>query len=265
VFLATVDGAHQAISLAAQALVRTRTTRLPTSSWPGLYRTGDRRREKTLENWQHVKEMASKAVAIDSGNAEAHMLLAGPLAWLDWDYAAAEREFRRAIELAPGDAVVQQFFGSFLSASGRFAEAEPHIRLARKLDPLNPLAIWVDARSRIGRATTRGLPPCSMSFARKYPNYALTYNLIREFGPESAVPRRPSLSSKRLRNSATAWMPTVCSDTSTRRPANPIARAKSLIDSEQIARERFVPEGTSSSTQSRGHATASRRQPAESV
>jgi len=125
------------------------------------------------------------------------------------DYAAAEREFRRAIELAPGDAVVQQFFGSFLSASGRFAEAEPHIRLARKLDPLNPLAIWVDARLAYWSGDYPRAAAVLDELRKKYPNYALTYNLIREFGPESAVPRRPSLSSKRLRNSATAWMPTV--------------------------------------------------------
>ena len=183
-FLSTVDGAHQAISLAAQALVKNPAYAPAYVVMAGAYTelvvAG---RADTLQNWQHVKEMAMKAIELEPTNAEAHMLLAGPRAWLDWDYPAAEREYRRALELAPGNAVVHQYFASFLSAFGRFGEAGPHIALTRKLDPLNPLAIWIDARLAYWSGDYQRSAKVLDQLRAKYPTYALINNLIPRVWP----------------------------------------------------------------------------------
>jgi Tfp pilus assembly protein PilF len=51
-----------------------------------------------------ARNLAKKAIALDETNAEAHVVLAIENRWYEWDWAAAEREFKRAIELDPGRA-----------------------------------------------------------------------------------------------------------------------------------------------------------------
>jgi tetratricopeptide (TPR) repeat protein len=48
-----------------------------------------------------AKDSAKKALAIDESDADAHLSLAIVAHWYEWDWAAAEREFQRAIELNP--------------------------------------------------------------------------------------------------------------------------------------------------------------------
>jgi TolB-like protein/Flp pilus assembly protein TadD len=84
-----------------------------------------------------AKEYATKALAIDDGLAHAHASLASILFYGNWDWPAADREFRRAIELNPNDAEAHQMYSVFLSAMGRFAQAESEIRAAQDLDPLS--------------------------------------------------------------------------------------------------------------------------------
>jgi tetratricopeptide (TPR) repeat protein len=57
----------------------------------------------------------------------------------DWDWAAAEQEFKRAIELNPNYATAHQWYGLYLASLGRFSEAEAEVRRALKLDPLSPI------------------------------------------------------------------------------------------------------------------------------
>jgi serine/threonine-protein kinase len=67
--------------------------------------------------------------------------------WFDWDYAAAEREFKRAIELDPSDAVAHEAYASYLKAVVRLDEALSEGKRAQELDPLSILMInsaaWV--------------------------------------------------------------------------------------------------------------------------
>ena len=78
-----------------------------------------------------------RALELDDGLAEAHASLAVIKENYDYDWAGAEREFRRAIQLDPQYATAHQWYAEFLSWQGRFAEAFAESEQARRLDPLS--------------------------------------------------------------------------------------------------------------------------------
>ena len=82
------------------------------------------------EGFERAKEYARKAIELDDSLAEAHASLAWSLFIYDWDWKAAEREFRRAIELAPSYATGHQWYAFLLVARGQIDEAlvEAHMR-----------------------------------------------------------------------------------------------------------------------------------------
>lgn len=78
-----------------------------------------------------------KALSLDETLADAHASL-GLLAMNSGrDWAQAEREFKRAIELNPNYATAHQWYGEFLAYMERFEEAMAESRRARELDPLS--------------------------------------------------------------------------------------------------------------------------------
>lgn len=85
-----------------------------------------------------AREAARKALELDERLAEAHNSMALIKMYLDWDFSAAEAEFRRAIELNPGSASVHMWYGWFLALMGRFDESLAELRRAHELDPLSP-------------------------------------------------------------------------------------------------------------------------------
>jgi TolB-like protein/DNA-binding winged helix-turn-helix (wHTH) protein/cytochrome c-type biogenesis protein CcmH/NrfG len=78
-----------------------------------------------------------KALEIDETLAEAHASLGLNAVNFDWDWAKAEQEFRRAIELDPNYATAHQWYGEFLASLGRFDEGIRTIKRAQELDPLS--------------------------------------------------------------------------------------------------------------------------------
>ncbi|HEX4594891.1 MAG TPA: winged helix-turn-helix domain-containing protein [Bryobacteraceae bacterium] len=77
-----------------------------------------------------------KALALDDSLAEAHTSLAHAQEMEDWDFAAAEKEYRRAVELNPNYALAHQWLGNDLAIRGRSEEAVEESRKAMALDPL---------------------------------------------------------------------------------------------------------------------------------
>jgi tetratricopeptide (TPR) repeat protein len=69
--------------------------------------------------------------------------LANAIWTTEFDYAGAEREFRRAIELNPNYATAYHWLGEFLVFQGRFEEGFAEYTKALDLDPLS-LAIRTD-------------------------------------------------------------------------------------------------------------------------
>ena len=84
-----------------------------------------------------ARAAAAKAIEIDDVLAEAHTPLAFISAYYDYDRAGAEREFKRAIELNPGDATAHHWYALWLLFLGRRDEATAEIERARSLDPLS--------------------------------------------------------------------------------------------------------------------------------
>jgi TolB-like protein/Tfp pilus assembly protein PilF len=84
-----------------------------------------------------AKAAAVKALEIDDALAEAHTSLAFVKFRLDWDWAGAEREFLRALELNPNYAAAHHWYAVYLSAMGQHAEAIMEIDRALDLDPLS--------------------------------------------------------------------------------------------------------------------------------
>jgi TolB-like protein/DNA-binding winged helix-turn-helix (wHTH) protein/Tfp pilus assembly protein PilF len=91
------------------------------------------------EGWAKAKSAALRALELDNMLAEAHDILGTVLVWHEWDWAAGEREYRRAIDLDPNYANVRSFYSLFLTAMRRPQEAKQQIERALELDPYNPL------------------------------------------------------------------------------------------------------------------------------
>jgi DNA-binding winged helix-turn-helix (wHTH) protein/TolB-like protein/Tfp pilus assembly protein PilF len=84
-----------------------------------------------------AREAAVTALELDDTLAEAHYMLALIKMWYDWDLTGAEKRFRRAIELNPNHAMAHTWYGFYLTAMGRFGEAQIESGLAEEIDPLS--------------------------------------------------------------------------------------------------------------------------------
>jgi TolB-like protein/DNA-binding winged helix-turn-helix (wHTH) protein/Flp pilus assembly protein TadD len=89
------------------------------------------------EGFPKAKEAALKSLELDDTLAEAHTSLARVKAEYDWDWAGADREFQRAIELNPRFATARQWYGDVLATMGRQEEAIEKYKQALELDPLS--------------------------------------------------------------------------------------------------------------------------------
>jgi TolB-like protein/DNA-binding winged helix-turn-helix (wHTH) protein len=83
-----------------------------------------------------AKAAAQKALQLDDGLAEAHASFAYINMVYDWNWALAEKEFKRAIELNPNYAGVHEWYAQFLAARGRESESLSEMNRARDADPL---------------------------------------------------------------------------------------------------------------------------------
>jgi tetratricopeptide (TPR) repeat protein len=86
------------------------------------------------------KDAAERAVQLDDALAEGHNSLAFVKHRYEWDWAGAEAEFRRAIELDPNYAPARQWYSSFLISMGRTSEAIEEAHRCQALAPLSLIA-----------------------------------------------------------------------------------------------------------------------------
>jgi tetratricopeptide (TPR) repeat protein len=77
----------------------------------------------------------AKALELDSELAQTRNLLAEVKYQFDFDWAEAEKEFRKAIDLNPNVASIRLAYGWYLMSLGRFDEATKEMDRAQELDP----------------------------------------------------------------------------------------------------------------------------------
>ena len=84
-----------------------------------------------------AKAAALRAIEIDETLAEAHTALGYTIFWYDWDWQAAEKQYRRALELDPNRSEAHFGYAHLLSNTGRHEQALFEIKLAKELDPVS--------------------------------------------------------------------------------------------------------------------------------
>src|SRR4029078_13607444 len=119
------------------------------------------------------KAAAAKALQLDDGLASAHYALATAYTWYDWDWARAEREFRRGLDLNPQDALGRNWHSGYLSLLGRHDEAISEQERARELDPLSLI---------VNANLTR-----SLYYARRYAEASVQARRTLELDPKFGV------------------------------------------------------------------------------
>jgi serine/threonine-protein kinase len=100
-----------------------------------------------------AKVLAKKALQIDNSLAEAYTTLAWIYFDYEWDWAAAEHNYKKAIKLKPGYATTYHWYGAYFESLGRFEESLKMRKQALKLDPFSLLinAELSNSLIRLGR------------------------------------------------------------------------------------------------------------------
>ena len=83
-----------------------------------------------------AKEAALRAVELDPNLASAHVRLGYVRLFFDWDWPAAEAEYRRALEINPSLPEAQLGYANYLATLGHFDEAISRVQQAYLFDPL---------------------------------------------------------------------------------------------------------------------------------
>jgi DNA-binding winged helix-turn-helix (wHTH) protein/tetratricopeptide (TPR) repeat protein len=140
----TPDGLTKALDLFTQSIVHDPSY---AKAYVGLADCYNLLREYTMmpanEAYPRALAAAKKAVELDDNSSAAHTSFAFASFYGMWDAATAEREFRRAIELDPKNAIAHHWYATYLMTLGRYPEALIEIDRARALDP-SSVAILAD-------------------------------------------------------------------------------------------------------------------------
>ena len=120
------------------------------------------RLQPSEEIYPEARKLAMRALELDPRNAAAHNVLADVKKGYDWDLAAAESEYRQALDLNPSHSLTRFWFAEMWTRLGRFDEAVAESHRAEALDPVSPashnnlgLVCWRARRFDEAIASTR--------------------------------------------------------------------------------------------------------------
>jgi Tfp pilus assembly protein PilF len=94
---------------------------------------------KPFEALAKARTYLQRAMELDDTMAEAHCTSALIKIWYDFDWVGAEREFKVAISLDPGQVTAMLWQSLYLAAMGRHQEAIASVQRARDSEPLSPV------------------------------------------------------------------------------------------------------------------------------
>jgi TolB-like protein len=116
------------------------------------------------------RALVSKALALDDGLAEVHAAAGEFKLFCEWDWQAADREFKRALDINPHDPLSLLLYPDVLLILGRPDDAIAMHRLAVELDPLSP---------RTGKALA-----WTCFYAQRYDDAMEQFTKVRELFPD---------------------------------------------------------------------------------
>jgi serine/threonine-protein kinase len=189
-----------------------------------------------------AKEAAKKALELDDTLAEAHASLAVVSDFYDWDWAGAESEFKRSIELKPNYALTHEFYGLYLVSIGRSNEGIAESERAVDLDPVSSetnteLGLVLYLAHRYGQAIeqlrkTTDLDP-NYWYAHEY--LGLAYEQQSQY-PEAIAALQKAMELAGIIAEPTAFLAHVYAVSGKR------AEAQKLLDTlKERSRETYVP------------------------
>jgi TolB-like protein/Tfp pilus assembly protein PilF/predicted Ser/Thr protein kinase len=123
-----------------------------------------------------ARQAAEKALDLDPFLGEAHASMGLVLLIFEWDFAGAEREFRRAIDLTPGYPYAHQWYAEVLYATGRYEESIQENRKAVALEPFTPI---LQGNLGLSLMFAKHLAESEKQFLKTLdmdPNYPLAHN-----------------------------------------------------------------------------------------
>ena len=134
----TTDTLNKSIEYFRQAIARDQSYALPYCGLADAYALlGFRGGVPSKEALSQAKAAALKAIELDDTLSEPHVSLAFIAETHEWDWATAEREYKRALQLNPDDARAHHWYAGYLTYVGRFDEGIAEEQRARDLDPLS--------------------------------------------------------------------------------------------------------------------------------
>jgi TolB-like protein/Tfp pilus assembly protein PilF len=165
------------------------------------------------EAQQKAEQATRRALLLDDTLAEAHVSL-GSIKEYAWDWPAAEKEFKRALELSPGSVQANSAYRGYLDDIGRPNEALAWANRAYEMDGLSPVSLAslgaaYDHASQYDQAIDRFLKAIELD-ANYAPAYArLGHAYIKKGAYEDAIrvlEKAKSLEDSPARKGRFAWL-----------------------------------------------------------
>jgi len=134
------------------------------------------------QGYAEARREAERVLALDPGNADAHVVLGNVADWYDWDFEGAREHFLRALARKPNSAVAHASLGLILVRFGQRERALAEVRRAVEIDPLSPgmhnrlgAACIYARRNEEGVAALRSALALAPEATTSLGNLALTY------------------------------------------------------------------------------------------
>jgi len=141
------------------------------------------------EAMPQARAAAARAIRLDPELAEGHTALGVVYAAYDWDWVAAEREYRRSLELNPNHAQTHLYYGQLLHVFGRLDESIAQMQQAVELNPLSTYTrvtatyiLFVAGRYSEAIAELKRLEQAEPGYAPIHFNLAQVYEALGRHG-----------------------------------------------------------------------------------
>lgn len=176
--LRTEDGLNRAVDLFTQAIVNDPHYAAAYAGLADAYLLlRQYARMPDSEAYPRALSAARQAVALDDTSPEAHRSLAFILRFWDWDMTAAEKEYRRAIDLNPNDSQSHHWYATALLSSGRTHEALAQIDMARSLEPQS-ISVLADRGLILSAIDTRAGIAALQQVEQAEPSFISTHRYL---------------------------------------------------------------------------------------